>query len=124
MLKFRASKLTDDEFVERIRRQTPANRKILAGMSALYGVMLVTMLCYVPRYIHSFRDVAPDASAYDRGFALGIFLGATLGGSFIVLTWHLVHSLIMAFGPQFFRIHRLLLKYYDAAASTNTSRNQ
>jgi hypothetical protein len=92
-------------------------------MSALYGVMLVAMVSYVARYVHSFRDMAPDASAYDRGFAIGIFLGATLGGSFIVLAWNLVHSLIMAFGPQFFRIHRLLLKYYDAAARTNRIRN-
>jgi len=118
-MNFRASKLTDDEFVERIRRQTPVNRKVAAGLSALYGVMLVAILCGA-RYIFAFRDMAPDASAYDRGFALGVFLGATVGGFIIVLAWHLVHSLIMAFGPQFFRIHRLLLKYYDAASKAPT----
>ena len=111
------SKLTDDEFVERIRRQIPTNRKLLSVMSALYGVMLVAVLVYVPRYVQSFRQLAPDASAYEWGFKLGLFLGATAGGVAIVLIWHLVHSLIMLFGPSVFRVHRLLVKYHDLASS-------
>ncbi len=116
MLKFYRRKLTDDEFVERLRRQMPASRKLATVMSALYGFMLVALLFYAPRYIYSFRDLAPDASAYDRGFTLGLFLGATAAGSCVLVIWHLIHSLIIAFGPDFFRIHRLLLRYYDIAS--------
>ena len=114
-MNFRRQKLTDDEFVERIRRQMPANRKVAAVMSALYGIMLAALLYYVPRYAYSFRDMAPDTSAYDRGFAFGLFLGASAAAMFVFLIWHLIHSLIMALGPSFFRIHRLLLRYHDIA---------
>ena len=115
-MNFRRQKETDDEFVERIRRQMPTNRKVALTMSAIYGIVLVALLYYVPRYIYSFRDMAPDTSAYDRGFAFGLILGASAAASCVFLIWHLIHSLIMAFGPSFFRIHRLLLRYHDIAS--------
>ena len=111
------SKQTDDEFVESIRRQMPASRKLLIGMIALYGAMLVALLVYIPRYVHSFRQLAPDASAYEWGFKLRLFIGATAGGAAIGLIWHFVHSLMMLFGPSVFRVHRLLVKYHDLASN-------
>ena len=111
------SKLTDDEFIERIRRTIPTNRKLAIGMSVCYAVMLTAVLVYAPRYFQSFRQLAPDANAYEIGFRFGLFLGATVGGATIALIWQLVHSLITAFGPSVFRIPRLLLKYYDFASN-------
>jgi hypothetical protein len=124
-MNIRPKKLTDDEFVEHIRRQTSASRKIAGAMSALLTLLLSALLYFVPRYIYSFRDMAPDAFAYDRGFAFGVFIGATAAITFIFLIFHLIQSLTITFGPPFFRIHRLLLKYYDIAMQhrTNTEPN-
>jgi hypothetical protein len=121
MLNILRSRLSDDEFVERIRRHTPTTRKVAVVMSIAYGLVLAALLYYVPRYVHRFRNMAPDAPAYDQGFALGVFVGSSAAGALIFLIWHLIHSLIIAFGPKFFRIHRLLLKYYDLATQRPTS---
>jgi hypothetical protein len=106
---------SDEEFVERIRRQVPANRKVGAILSGLYGILLIGVLYFAARYVRSIGAMSPDSSAYDQGFALGILFGSILGASVIFLVRQLIDSLIMAFGPQIFRIHRLLLKYHDAA---------
>src|SRR4030095_11525078 len=113
MLKFRQKTSSDGEFVEDLRRQMLNHRKVAVGLSVLYGALLIGWLYFVVRHFQSFRDLAPDSSAYERGFAFGIVLGAALGSSFIFLLWQLLQSITIAIGTNFFRLHRLLFKYYD-----------
>jgi hypothetical protein len=115
MLKYRRHPLSDQEFVERIRRHTPANRKAATALSGLYGTILLALLYFIPRYVKALGHLAPDATAYDHGFALGVFVGATAAVATIFLIWHLIHSLTIAFGSEWDRPLRLLVKYYDLA---------
>ena len=89
-----------------------ASRKTAVFLTVLYGAMLVAMLFFVAPVLHGFRSFALDSGAFDRGFGLGLFAGAGIG--FVVMLCKLlVDSVVIACGPSFFRIHRLLFKYYD-----------
>ncbi len=108
--------LTDDEFVAQIRHQPRTARRVAKCLSVLYSAFIITLCLFIRRSYHSFYGSGDDPQPYQRGFGLGLVLGAFQGFALFSAIWHLVDSLMTAFGPHRFRMHRLLIKYYDLAS--------
>lgn len=103
--------MTDDEFVERIRRQTQRTRTGLKIFAVVLGMIWMGLAGFIFWQMQKIKGAMVDGSAYH----LGLFLGATWGGMFIFGFSALLNACTLAFLPRL-RQHRLLVKYYDAAA--------
>ena len=108
----RTPPMTDDEFVEHIRRQMSASRFWPRIWLAVWGVLFVGFSISFFWFVSDLKRIFPmNGSAYNAGFALG----TTMGLFFISTASKFIHALVTAFLPKF-RLHQLLVKYYDDAA--------
>lgn len=112
--------MTDDEFVERIRRQMSRSRTWPRIWLTVWGMLFVGFSIFFFWAVSDVKRTLVNGSAYNLGF----FLGATMGCLFIFALSNFFHALTAAFFPHF-RLHQLLVKYYDDAvrpASTKRHR--
>ncbi len=118
----RSAPETDEEFVERIRRQMHANRTGPFLLVIFKGLVVLAMAFLIPYSLHTLLQPPPpplpplplEASAY----RLSLLVGATVGLIYMLMLWTFCHSLSRYRHP--FRIHRLLLKYHDQAGQSPT----
>src|SRR3954453_19681652 len=104
---------TDDELVERIRRNLVQFRKVGRVFTVLFGAGLVATLFFVWWLWHAFQHTFKSPAHFTRDYTIGIALGFVVGAMLLTMLFQFVHSLSMWLGSGFLRIHRLLVKYYD-----------
>lgn len=109
---FRRRTLTDDEFVERLRHMERKSRKPAIFFSIVLSVIAV---CLLKLAYSGYTSFANESDSSRGGYKLGLFIGGAIGYFFVTSIMSLVNALITAFAPGPFRIHRLLIKYYDLA---------
>ncbi|HTU93470.1 MAG TPA: hypothetical protein VMF69_25545 [Gemmataceae bacterium] len=107
-------RLTDDEYVRRVRQRIalydrwgPWKRAFNVGM-AIVCIGLFVWLVLVLEKVRQLGMQPAMPQGFDPGFLLGVVLGSIAGG----LLWKSVLFLVDAL--ESLRTERLLLKYYDA----------
>jgi len=78
MIKSQKHKLTDDEFVEKIRKQLNSSRKVGIFLSVLYVAAFVVFCILVQRLIEAFRDLSQHSESFNTGLAGGFVVGLML----------------------------------------------
>ncbi len=120
-LRLRAKPLSDDEFVERIRRRVASHRRWRWWLAGLYGTLAVVFVGLLASFAS--RAVAllqwlGDLRGGLGGFGIGIALGLAVG-----MMGHMIgHGLASALLPP--RIEELLVHYHDAAEGVTCEASQ
>jgi|GEM_PF-6555748 len=102
--------MTDEEFVERIRHRMSRSRTWPRIWLAVWGMLFVGFSIFFFWAVSDLKRTLVNGSAYNMGF----FLGAMMGCFFIFALSKFLHALTAASFPHF-RLHQLLVKYYDDA---------
>jgi hypothetical protein len=114
----RKKELTDDEYVEKLKRQMRqmrVSRKVAVFTCAVLGICLVAVCVLGTILANRFFDSMKAPSFFEHGFRVGLAIGIFAGWFFMMLVGQFAIHFWMAFGPNFFRLHRLLFKYHDLA---------
>lgn len=111
MTLFRKSKwrLTDDEFVARIRQTIALWDRWRTWMILLHVGLLAAAVLVFSNAMPMVVQVVQPANA--PWALLGFILGATFGWALVGVVFGLIHGLTLAFSG--FRTERLLIKFYD-----------
>jgi hypothetical protein len=115
MLKSKKQKLTDDEYVEKIRRQLNSSRKAGIYIGIGYIVALVLFLIFAQELIEMGQKAYPHSRFYYSGLAAGLITGMILAFLFYRCIKALVDAVMMVAGTHFSQTSRLLVVYYDLA---------
>jgi hypothetical protein len=120
MPNFKKQKLTDDEFVERIRKQLNSSRKFGVIIGAINVVALVVFCIFANKFINFFRDLSPrDSHSFNAGLVGGFGVGLFLAFTLFKFVRGVVDSVMMYVGVHYSRTSRLLITYYDLARRTD-----
>jgi len=115
MIRFRNKPISDEEYVEKLKRNIARSRKWGIVLSCLYIVLFIVALIMLQGFIHSVGNGLLKSSSFDSGWKLGIALGFGLGMMLFSVSKHLMDAIMMASGVYFSRMPRLLVRYYDLA---------
>jgi H+/Cl- antiporter ClcA len=116
---FSKLKLTDAEYVERIRKDLRVSKKWGWGGLIFSGVLFVAyayLFPLIPDWIEFTKKAAPNSQSFWLGIVTGFLLGFLFGGLLLSLGVYFVKSIILILGS---RRDKLLVAYYDQLHSTN-----
>ena len=106
--------LSDDDYVEKIRKKDRANRRI-GWIWPILFILWLSGLFYFSVLVKSFPGRIPEIkSGYYSGFALGVTFGLVFVSIVIQMGVVLKHWLNSRSG---FRTERLLIQYHDRLKS-------
>jgi len=112
MFKFRRQKVSDEEYVEQIRRNLANSRRSLLG----FGVLFLSGFCVIACLVSSaIRDSAGFFPSMDGGFRIGMLLGLLIGLFLFKAIFFLCDAVWLRAGARLSRMPELLLKYHDLA---------
>ena len=113
---FRRKTLSDDDYVEKLRKQDRSFRRIRWIWPILFSLS-IGGLYYFGELVKSFPGPVPEIkSVYYSGFALGAIFGFIFVGAAAQTGIALKHWLDARSG---FRTERLLLQYHDQLKNKN-----
>jgi hypothetical protein len=106
--------MTDDQFIEKIRRDVARNRTFWIWTAVLSHIGLVATFWLAYGYLHGLIETGQ--SSIHRGLILGFVAGAIFSFMVFMLAIHSGLSLAMVLGKAYpVRMMKLLLKYHDQA---------
>lgn len=108
------SRLSDSEYVERLRREEQRSWKrrcVIGGFVGLVGVAYIVLIVQLFRLLANVVQLGGPAPGAVAGLKLGFCLGFIATGIFAGGLMHLIQLLVHLF-PD--RQRRLLVKYHDA----------
>ena len=107
------TRLSDREYIERIRRLVVLSERARRWLLLLYVVLCVGLIWMVTKGIQMLLVIVPPGNG-PMGF-LGFAAGLVLGSVFGLMTHHVAIGLVkLLFPDNDCRMERLLLKYHDA----------
>jgi hypothetical protein len=115
--------VTDDEFVERLRRQMSFFRKFAIVECVGCGIVMLAMVYFGVSFWRK-MVIFSDSEAASSGYRFGLMIGGTFGLFWVLFLWRFMASLSMALGPNYFRLHRLLFKYHDVVSKLREERHE
>jgi len=116
MINLKKKRLSDEEYVEKLRRNILRSRRWGIIFSGFYIVAFFALLMLFQQLLNSFSRER-SVPFFSPGLKMGIALGFSMGAMLFSLIKLLVDSVMMASGHFFSRMPILLIKYYDLAHS-------
>ena len=113
MALFQFRKLTDEQVVQRIRKQVGQNRRVARVLAVCHGICLPAVGYLIYRSMQSFTPALDPDGKFHHEYGMGLGLGFAMGGMLFISLWHFMANLSLALGFGWVRVQTLLIKYYD-----------
>ncbi len=106
--------MSDDEFVEKVRRDLSRNKKIYIWLSIFLVAAIFISLWVIQYIISSTRFIGHGQGDVDLGLILGFTTGISLSFMLIPLFYHASQAISLAIGKGYVtRLMKLTVKFYD-----------